>query len=67
MTVIAFPGRRTPGSAPDLICRCGSHWFDLVRLTTDGQELPGSVLLNREGRIVGYSGQPRCHDCGQHL
>lgn len=67
MSVIAFPsGRRTARPASDLSCRCGSQWFDLVRFDPDGNEVPGSVLLDREGRVVGYSGQPRCHECGQH-
>ncbi len=65
MTVIAFPDRRSSGTDDGRVCRCGSSWFDLMRVDPDGREVPGSVLLSREGRVVGYSGVPRCHDCGQ--
>lgn len=67
MTVIAFPDRRTSGSAHGMACRCGSQWFDLVRVDARGEEVPGSVLLDRDGRVVGYAGAPRCHECGQHM
>lgn len=65
MTVLTFPSRRSSSSIDELLCECGSSWFDLVRVDSEGDEIPGSVLLHRDGRVVGYAGVLRCHECGQ--
>lgn len=41
-------------------CACGSEWFELsYRLG------PGAIMLNNDNRIVGYSGEITCMECGK--
>lgn len=67
MTLITFPERRTPAASTDLVCACGSRWFDLVAVDRSGRENPGGVLLDSDYRVVGYTGAPRCRECGKRV
>jgi hypothetical protein len=47
-----------------LTCQCGSVWFELSRRPTDPEGTPLAVTMTREGVIDGYTGAPKCLDCG---
>ena len=64
MSVIPFPtARRTSTSTGELVCDCGSTWFELTIEGPDGDR-PGGVQLDLDGRVVGFAGIPRCRACG---
>lgn len=68
MSVLPFPSsRRTASAAEDdlMTCPCGSSWFELYDVDLSGEKTTGAVVVNREGRITGYSGIPHCLECGQ--
>ena len=42
---------------PLATCACGSTWFELE---------DGAVVMTEEGSITGYTGKPRCIECGAY-
>lgn len=42
---------------PLATCACGSTWFELE---------DGAVVMTEEGSITGYTGRPRCAECGAY-
>lgn len=65
MSLIAFPTERASRQGGELTCECGSTWFELVRASSEGL-LAGIVNVAADGRIVGYSGDFICSECGKH-
>lgn len=65
MTLIAFPAERAQRPGGELTCDCGSTWFRLERTNLHGERASGVVNVTRDGRIVGYSGDLVCNECGR--
>lgn len=65
MTLITFPSERTKRPVDERACVCGSTWFRLERTNLAGERTGGVVNVTRDGRIVGYSGDLICNDCGK--
>ncbi|ALJ22022.1 hypothetical protein [Microbacterium sp. No. 7] len=66
MTLIAFPMDRASRQGDERTCSCGSTWFRLERTNLEGIRTGGVVTITHDGRIVGYSGELICNDCGEH-
>lgn len=65
MSLITFPvERRTTPQTDEATCSCGGVWFRPLRARTNGEDLPGGVLLRPDGSVRGYTGTMRCVDCG---
>ncbi|WP_438354113.1 hypothetical protein [Microbacterium sp. CJ88] len=67
MTLIAFPTDRAQRAADERTCVCGSTWFRLERTNLQGKRTGGVVNVDRDGRIVGWSGELICNDCEKQL
>lgn len=66
MTLIAFPAERRQRQSDERTCVCGSTWFRLERTNLGGDRTGGVVNVTVDGRIVGWSGDLVCNDCGKH-
>jgi hypothetical protein len=44
-------------------CPCGSAWFELWN--DDGTA--GAICIDGDGKLGGFTGRPRCVECGQPL
>jgi hypothetical protein len=68
MSVIQLSSRRPAPTGENLgylVCECGSAWFELCTIDSDGTKHHGAVSLNDAGSVTGYSGTPHCLECGR--
>ena len=65
MALIAFPAERVARPADERSCVCGSTWFRLERTSLVGERTGGVVQVTHDGRVVGYSGELICNECGK--
>lgn len=55
---------RTAPAYTGLTCPCGAAWFALRQPHHGAFDGPGTVCLDTEGRVTGYTGHPVCVECG---